>query len=141
MANFRMRRGTKDKLPRGYVPAVPGDRIPATDLIWYDHCDNTWNQAHPHPGTAFIDIISAADVGAWAKRRNKSKGAWAKRRNKSKRPKLHTWSPYELGIGPKDTKNLMLIRAQALMDAANQLGTENAKLKNTIATLRKKVSK
>ena len=58
-----------------------------------------------------------------------------------KAPKLHTWDPYELGIDSKDTKSMMLIRAQALMDAANQLGTENAKLKNTIATLRKKAAK
>jgi hypothetical protein len=56
----------------------------------------------------------------------------------SNAPKLHAWEPYELGIGPKDTKSMMLIRAQALMDAANQLGTENAKLKNQIATLRRK---
>lgn len=64
-----------------------------------------------------------------------------KKPKKPKASKLHTWDPYELGIGPKDTKNLMLIRALTFMYAANQLGTENAKLKNTIATLRKKAAK
>ena len=52
-------------------------------------------------------------------------------------PKRHTWTPYTLGAEePKNTKRMILIRTNALLEVVNQLGEENAKLKNQIAALR-----
>lgn len=58
---------------------------------------------------------------------------------KHRAPKPHTWTPYTLDVELKDTTFRILCRATDIMDAANQLGTENAKLKNQLAALRRKI--
>ncbi len=57
---------------------------------------------------------------------------------KPKAPKPHTWEPRTMEIGPKVTKQVLVDLVQESVNEINQLGTENAKLKNQIAALRRK---
>ena len=57
---------------------------------------------------------------------------------KATAPKLHAWEPRTLEIGPKATKQILVDLVRESVDEINQLGTENATLRNQIAALRRK---
>ena len=61
----------------------------------------------------------------------------AKKAPKAKKPKVHVWEPIpHPGITARTTKDSILWSLKNILDAANALGAENAKLKNQIAKLK-----
>lgn len=61
----------------------------------------------------------------------------AKKAPKAKKPKVHVWEPIpHPGITARTSKDSILWSLKNILDAANALGTENARLKNQIAKLK-----
>lgn len=58
-----------------------------------------------------------------------------------KPPKPHTWSKKLLSVHPKSTKAKLVELLMESVNEINQLGTENAALKNQLAALRRKTKK
>lgn len=64
-----------------------------------------------------------------------------KSHKKPKAPKPHTWSKKFLSVHPKSTKAKLVELLMESVNEINQLGTENAALKNQLAALRRKTKK
>ena len=60
---------------------------------------------------------------------------------KAKSVKKHVWEPKYLSINPKSTRANLHGLLRDVVHQINDLGTENAKLKNQIASLKKKGTK
>lgn len=56
-------------------------------------------------------------------------------------PKPHVWEPRTLEIGPKATREVLKALVLESVDEINQLGKENAKLKNQITKLKQEAAK
>lgn len=119
--------GTKIKAPKGYRPLAKGARIPDT-YVWWDRSKNSWEQGHGLDSGRKEGFVPRRGTSSYPHAVPITHGA----------PKPHTWEPRTLEIGPKVTKEVLKALVLESVDEINQLGTENAKLKNQIAALRRK---
>jgi len=123
--------GAKIKAPKGYRLLKKGETIP-TDYMWWDRHAKSWARG-------FSLDTGRKEGFAWAGGRPYPHAVHiVPKVPKPKAPKLHTWEPRTLEIGPKVTKEGIRIQAEVLLDLCNNLGAENAKLKNQNAALRRK---